>query len=476
MKTNTHTNYFLGFSLACALFFTGTSESKASVNTNDVDVSTNDRTSAFFVNGGKVRSTDGLNTIITITGDGKADLVTFKTTSKASDKYIYLITDANGNILTTERSNHDFEGASIGICRVYGLSFTGALRISGKNVKDSKLSTGKSSISSNSITIDRRGKGAVFGGKLSGGPFSFCVDGTPDKVSGIRLAGNVGKKSGYIITDDKGKILGLPPTLKAVRGVNFDEAGEGTCFIYHIAYNNVRSLEAGKRIKDLKGKFDLSNRIRVDRAKPKGGRIIGGPYNFVVDGKADRLKGISVKGKSGSKFSWIITDNKGKILGLPPTLKAVRGVNFDEAGVGTCLVWHISYESGIVNLKEGKNVNKLSGCFGLSKSVKVVRKAMSRGRKNVNETNVFTEALTDVKLFPQPASSVLTAELATENSTSTIMVRINDIVGHEVSSMRFQKNEAIKMDVSNLREGMYLMTLQNEDTGYRMTKQIMIKN
>ena len=52
----------------------------------------------------------------------------------------------------------------------------------------------------------------------------FSVDGTPDMVSGITLddANLTGTNQGYVITDDALNILGLPPTLDAVEGVDFD--------------------------------------------------------------------------------------------------------------------------------------------------------------------------------------------------------------------------------------------------------------
>ena len=64
-------------------------------------------------------------------------------------------------------------------------------------------------------------------GTISGGPFTFIVDGSPDFVSGISLdnANAAGTNSTWVITDDQGTILGLPPTLAAVEGVNFDDAG-----------------------------------------------------------------------------------------------------------------------------------------------------------------------------------------------------------------------------------------------------------
>ncbi len=108
------------------------------------------------VDGGTVSSTTNQTAITTTTGDGIADLVTFQTTSTATASYEYLITDADGNILTTEASSHDFEGATVGVCRVYGISYEGNLSVSGKNVADAGLATGAFEVSSNAIVITRQ--------------------------------------------------------------------------------------------------------------------------------------------------------------------------------------------------------------------------------------------------------------------------------------------------------------------------------
>ncbi|MDY8134849.1 M43 family zinc metalloprotease [Aquimarina sp. 2201CG5-10] len=107
------------------------------------------------VDGGSVSSSDDRTDITTITGDGQADVITFKNTSQSSASYRYLITDDSGTILATENTSHDFEGATPGVCRVYGISYEGILSVTGKNISDSGLASGVFDISSNWITITR---------------------------------------------------------------------------------------------------------------------------------------------------------------------------------------------------------------------------------------------------------------------------------------------------------------------------------
>ena len=64
-------------------------------------------------------------------------------------------------------------------------------------------------------------------------------------------------------------------------------------------------------------------------------------------------------------------DAEGNILGLPPTIEALEGVDFDGAGVGTCLIWYLRFEDGLVGAEMGANANDLQGNFDLSNSITV---------------------------------------------------------------------------------------------------------
>ncbi|WP_246865681.1 hypothetical protein [Croceivirga thetidis] len=289
----------------------------------------------------------------------------------------YVITDDNKNILgippTLEAvMGVDFDGAGVGACYIYHLTYStdlGGLE-SGENLDDL---TGLHALS-NFVVVNRNGLNA---GSLTGGPFMFSVDGTPDMVSGISLDNTdiTGSNQGYIITDEDLNILGLPPTLDAVEGVDFDGAGIGLCLIWHISYEDgITGLEAGENAADLDGFFALSNSIRVYR-NPNAGTISGGPFTFDVDGTPDMVSGISLDATNatGTNRTWVITDDQGNILGLPPTLMDVEGVDFDAAGPGVCLIWYMRYEDGLTGLAMGNNVDDLEGLYGLSNSITVTR-------------------------------------------------------------------------------------------------------
>lgn len=312
--------------------------------------------------------------------DGQPDMVTTIALDDANlngTNQTYVITDDNRNILgippTLEAvMGVDFDGAGVGSCYIYHLTYStdlGGLE-AGNNLDDL---TGLFDLS-NFVVVNRN---ALNAGSLSGGPFMFSVDGTPDMVSGISLdATNLtGSNQGYVITDEDLNILGLPPTLEMVEGVDFDGAGIGLCLIWHITYEDgITGLEAGENAANLDGFFALSNSIRVYR-NPNAGSIAGGPFTFDVDGTPDMVSGITLDSSNatGTNRTWVITDDMGNILGLPPTLADVEGVDFDAAGPGVCFIWYMRFEDGLTGLAAGNNVDDLEGLYGLSNSIMVTR-------------------------------------------------------------------------------------------------------
>ncbi|MFK7810583.1 MAG: T9SS type A sorting domain-containing protein, partial [Saprospiraceae bacterium] len=84
----------------------------------------------------------------------------------------------------------------------------------------------------------------------------------------------------------------------------------------------------------------------------------------------DNVSGITLIGNEGTNSQWVVTDDQGNILGLPPSPEAV---NFDDAPAGTCLIWHLSFEDGLEGAMMGANAGDLVGCFNLSNPIEVIR-------------------------------------------------------------------------------------------------------
>ncbi|WP_152611334.1 hypothetical protein [Psychroserpens mesophilus] len=310
--------------------------------------------------------------------DGTPDFVSGISTDPdaVGSNRTFVVTDDQGNILGLPPTNEalqgvNFDGAGVGTCLIWYLRYENGLQglEEGMNANDLQ---GNFDLS-NSIAVNRLG--VPNAGTLSGGPFNFIVDGNIDNVSGIATDPNaVGSNSTFVITDINLNILGAPGSVEMLEGVDFDGAGRGVCLIWYLRYEDDTNLSTVTNAADLTGTFSLSNSIRVERG-PNADVLTGGPFMFTVDGTPDMVSGIGFENpdnRVGTNATWVITDANGMILGTPPTLEAVEGVDFDAAGTGVCLIWYLRYEND-TNIATVTNANNLTGTFHLSNSITVTR-------------------------------------------------------------------------------------------------------
>ena len=234
---------------------------------------------------------------------------------------------------------------------------------------------------------------------LAGGPYAFCVgDGLVDNIiEDVVDDAGIGSLNSFVVTNEEGWILGLPPV---VSGPDFDGAGFGMCYVYHINYEEGLVGLTGpvdgdptSNISDLEGDFSLSNFLTVNRedCAPSviaatlvvGASAIDGEYTFSVgDGLSDNVTDLTVEDAGEAETGQIVvTDADGWILGLPPVF---NGPNFDTAGVGVCYIRHLNYDGEIAGLtgldSDGAptaNVNDLEGDFKLSNIIVVNREDSS---------------------------------------------------------------------------------------------------
>lgn len=105
-----------------------------------------------------------------------------------------------------------------------------------------------------------------------------------------------------------------------------------------------------------------------------GGSISGDDLEFCVgDGQADKIEQTAVllTGNTGVHSQWVLTDAAGAIiLGLPTDLNEV---DFDGVSVGSCLLWHLSYEGQLEGLEQGAKVSEIEGCLAWSNSMQINR-------------------------------------------------------------------------------------------------------
>ncbi len=349
-------------------------------NVNDIvgcyDLSNAIIVNRIMLNGGVIVFDNGRDTVAICTGDPIVDSLNVTLTDFEGPLSSWIITDISGLILELPLGPpFAFENAPTGICQIWHISYT--MDLDGLEVGLNVNELDGAFNLSNVLVVERT---HVDGGDImtvdSMTVVSLCTgDGIADIVSAF-VEGEEGDSSAWIITDASDVILALPDSLT----VDFDGAGAGTCFIYHISfYDNLTALAIDSSLNDLIGCYDLSNAITVIRTEVDGGIISEASgldtINIVVgEGVVDSLE-FSVIDAMGDSLVWVITDTTGMILSIssnPP-------VDFESAGEGVCLVYHLSYGAGIQGLIIGNNLNDIIGCFDLSNSITVIRTEVNGG-------------------------------------------------------------------------------------------------
>ena len=335
--------------------------------------------------GAEVALSVGGTSIDVCVNDGISDELSFTNTSSVTAPYAYIITDNDNNVIgVADGDAVDFEGAGAGICRIWGLSYTGNLTVAtGENATAQSLSDDCFNLSGNFITINRE---SVDGGtvSLADGSVSALVcanDGNPDLLSFDAQSSSTANYA-FVITDSNNDILSVLDG----NMVDFDVAGAGVCRVWGLSYTGTIIAEpgdnaAGTTLSDLC--FDLSdNFITINRVETDGGNVstpegettvytcpgdgIDDIINFITDSQSDAL------------YAYVVTDDNNNIL----TVADGNNQNFDGAPEGTCRVWGLSYVGNII-AEEGQDAATAAltdDCFELSANfITVIRQAPDGG-------------------------------------------------------------------------------------------------
>ncbi|MEM1323868.1 MAG: hypothetical protein AAGG75_26650, partial [Bacteroidota bacterium] len=351
------------------------------------------------VDGGEVATPTGATSVSACLDDGVDDYVAFTNNSTSNARYAYVITDDNNIILgLPSNSFANFSGAGIGICRVWGLSYTGNLTAQmGDNAAAIALSDGCFALSSNFIEVIRNNTdGGTVSTPSGDNRVDVCVgNGTPDVVEFAHQSTSSADYA-YVITDGNNNIL----VVNAGSSFDFDVAPPGLCRVFGFSYTGTITAQPGDLVYTTRfsdGCYRISsNAIEVYRDNgPTAGNITtNDPTSICVDGNPDPID-VTVSGASGGNSGWIITDDNNNILALPPA----PPFDLDGAGVGVCLIWYIRFEDGLTGLMTGNNVSDVAGCFDLSNSIRVDREAPDGGMVSLaNGETTFTNCAGDIVL------------------------------------------------------------------------------
>ena len=336
--------------------------------------------------GGSINIVGGGVSIDICANDGVSDAFDVEVSGATGPDNTYLVTDENGNILVIANGpTFDLEGAGPGTCFIWHLTSNGPLNgVSvGANVNGI---TGCYALS-NAIAVNRNMQNGGTIETVPGGAtdVSICVgDGTSDPID-VRLRGSNASNMAWVITDEDGVILDLP----AGPPFDFEGAGTGVCLIWNVSYEgDLEGAEIGNNASDLMGCFGLSNSIRVERNMASAGTISsGGATMFEIcalDG-VDDIINVEVTGAVGSREAYLITDTDGNIISIGTD----NEINADRFGNGTCLIWHISYSGTVNGLNQGANANDITGCFGLSNAITVIKRSTTGGVFSTTDNQTF---------------------------------------------------------------------------------------
>jgi len=330
------------------------------------------------IEAGTIELTNGGTEVTVIVGQGNSPILTVSATQGTGDDELFVVTDASGTILEIQVSNEfSFESAGVGICLIQQITFCGS-------VPELSVGTNLSILTgcfdfSNQIQVTR--EEMMVTDTLSAGTIM-----TSDNLTAVEIClGQVsipqtvevifdspaigGDESTYVVTDDMGNILELSDTAS----IPFDNAVIGICNIYHVVYDGMTpaGLVVGGNISNLTGAtIDVSNAIVVNREMIEGGNFLTtdglSTVDVVVgDGLIDVVDFISTGGIGDSSVV-VITSPDGLILDFP-TLPLM----FDSEPPGICVVWNLTYNTGLEGLAIGQLVADLDGCFALSNPVTI---------------------------------------------------------------------------------------------------------
>ncbi|MEL6721578.1 MAG: T9SS type A sorting domain-containing protein, partial [Bacteroidota bacterium] len=216
------------------------------------------------------------------------------------------------------------------------------------------------------------------------------------------------------------------------------------------------------------------NFITVNRDEPNGGVVTtaAGETSVEVtvgDGVADVIE-FAHTDASNSLFRYVVTDEAGIILGLPPA----NEVDFEGAGPGTCLVWGLAY-TGELTAQMGDNALEVAltdGCFDLSDEAVSVVRVMGGQNININPS-VQTRANTiaDLTVSPNPIQANFNVQFNFSEATRA-QLSIYNIYGQLVETRNVEAAAGFNqydLDGSRFVAGNYIVELRTADATYNVS-------
>jgi len=335
--------------------------------------------------GGVISLEDGSTEYVRCTGNNSLDSVNVIASGQAGSDFTYFITNTSGTILNiqdtiqfaqdTSLVNVEFAGDTL---LLYHMGFIGNVDMFGigSNIVNLDGSFGLS----NPITLSMELVGAGIINTTSNTTI-ISGDGLADDVIVNQIGNVVGDTTFYVVYDDQGVILELTDQST----LSFDSYGSGTYFISFIAANmGYSGIEVNGNLSMIDGCFDLAAPIQIEisQATVSGGNLTSSDGNVVEDLCFTSLVtqesiDVILTDTLGDNFAWVVTNTDGLILDLPSGPPFI----FDDQDSVACEIYNLSYDSTLVGLVIGQDIDTLmsTGLFALSNSLTVNKSIVSGG-------------------------------------------------------------------------------------------------
>jgi hypothetical protein len=395
-----------------------------------------------FVDGGTVATDMDETTVYTCTQDGVADVVNFTHMTEADGDYAYIITSSSNEILGLPGDSNDFDEAPAGVCRVWGVSYTGNfLALVGDQLDQISISDMCYGLSENYIEIvrDQPSESIV---STDGGDDIVVLCVQDDDADVVNFDNNATSMFmyDYIITDDQNNVLGLPTEPMN----DFNGAPAGVCRVWGISHSGDILLEVGDNIDDsdiADGCFMLSeNYIMIERHDVTGGMVTTvddeTSVTIVIDGDADVIE-FQTDSESAESYAYIVTDVDDNVL----TVLDANSNDFNQAEPGECHLYGASY-TGDLEWTEGDPVGDVTstGCYELSENWVTIIRDMA---DDIGESLGL-----NLVAFPNPVVDVLT--IGTGES-------VYDINVFGLDGQIIMRERGYQVDMSDYPTGIYLL-------------------
>jgi hypothetical protein len=312
--------------------------------------------------GGTVTTSDGATETTVCLGDEGTDILNFNVEGAGTmGDFLFVLTDENNVIIDLSADGaFDFTGADPGVCRVWGLNYTGILTAQpGDDAAAIVLSDECFDLSDSFVTVTRK---LVDGGAVSlvGGATeaTACVqDGEPDFFEFQHAT--EAPESGYTLAiTDENNILQV---ILNGGNINFDVLEPGITRVYGISFtgNLTSRINVGINSIALSDEcFELSaNFITINREQIAGGvlSLEGGGTEIRTcpgDGSPDEVAVFSSGGGTGA-YVYLVTDTANVVFDIAQD----PVYDFEGAPEGIYRIWGLAF-TGALTIGNGDDADE----------------------------------------------------------------------------------------------------------------------